>query len=124
MANYPSTQKLISKEEQEVLEILNLRLNNKHLKEMIENKFSKLIALKDIQNLKPKLESAHTRNGRCTTGSRPSPGSLETRQISTRWSIVVDEDHTLELLHFQTGHMRKLFKSFHEILLIDGTYND
>ena len=42
---------------------------------------------------------------------------------SARGGIVVDEDHTLELLHFQTGHMRKLFESFPEILLIDGTYN-
>ena len=45
------------------------------------------------------------------------------RDKSARGGIVVDEDHTLELLHFQTGHMRKLFKSFPEILLIDGTYN-
>ena len=61
LAHYPSTRKLNSKEEQAVLEILNLRPNNKHVKEMIENKFGKLITLKDIQNLKPKLESAHAK---------------------------------------------------------------
>ena len=27
---------------------------------------------------------------------------------------------TSELLHFQTGHMRKLFESFPEILLVDN----
>ena len=43
-----------SSEEQDVLEILNLR-PNKHLKEMIEKKFGKLVTLKDIQNLKTKV---------------------------------------------------------------------
>ena len=51
LAHYPSSWKLNLSEEQEVLEILNLRPNNKHLKEMIEKKFGKLITLKDIQNL-------------------------------------------------------------------------
>ena len=40
-----------------------------------------------------------------------------------RGGVVVDEEHTLEILYFQTGHMRNMFEKFPEILLIDGTYN-
>ena len=62
MAHYPSSQKLNSSKEQDVLEILNLRPNNKHLKEMIEKKFGKLVTLKDIQNMKTKVREP-TRKG-------------------------------------------------------------
>ena len=123
LAHYPSTRKPNSKEEQAVLKILNLRPNNKHVKELIENKFGKLITLKDIQNLKTKVRE------RTCKGMEDAQLLVDHLQEalrqdeSARGGIVVDEDHTLELLHFQTGHMRKLFESFPEILLIDKTYN-
>ncbi len=61
-ARYPSNRKLSSEEEQEIIDVLALRPNNKHLKEMIVRKFNKLITLKDIQNLKTKVRE-QTRNG-------------------------------------------------------------
>ena len=117
------SRKLNSSEEQDVLEILNLRPNNKNLKEMIEKKFGKLVTLKDIQNLKTKVREC-TRKGMEDAQAVVDHLQEALRQDkSARGGLVVDEDHTLELLYYQTGHMRKLFKSFPEILLIDGTYN-
>ena len=90
---------------------------------MVENRFGKLITLKDIQNLKTKVRE-RTRKGIEDAQLVVDHLQEALRQDkSARGGIVVDEDHTLELLHFQTGHMRKLFESFPEILLIDGTYN-
>lgn len=36
---------------------------------------------------------------------------------------LVNEEDTLEILFYQSGHMKRLFKNFPEILLIDATYN-
>jgi len=73
---------------------------------MIQKRFGKLVTLKDIQNLKTKVRE-HTRRG------------LEDAQLildhlqealdqdkSARGGAVVDEEHTLDLLYFQTGHLR------------------
>ena len=123
LGHYPSSRKLNSSKEQDLLEILNLRPNNKHLKEMIEKKFGKLVTLKDIQNLKTKVRE------RTCKGMEDAQLVVDHLQEalrqdkSARSGIVVDEDHTLELLYYQTEHMRNLFKSFLEIFLIDGTYN-
>lgn len=37
--------------------------------------------------------------------------------------LVVNEEDTLELLFYQSGSMKQLFRKFPEILLIDATYN-
>ena len=123
LAHYPSSRKLSVDEEREVKNILSLRPNNKHLKEMIVKKFGKLVTLKDIQNMKTKVRE-HTRKG---LGDAQLildhlQEALE-QDKSARGGVIVDEEHTLEVLYFQTGHMSKIFRRFPEILLVDGTYN-
>ena len=77
---------------------------------MIESKFGKPITLKDIQNLKTKVRE-RTRKG--MEDAQLVVDHLQealSQDKSAQGGIVVDEDHNLELLHFQTGHMRKLFE--------------
>ena len=37
--------------------------------------------------------------------------------------VIVDEIDTLVILYYESSHKAKLFKTFHEILLVDGTYS-
>ena len=48
--HYASNQKLSMQEQLELNEVLELRPNNKHLKDYIQMKYKKAVTLKDIQN--------------------------------------------------------------------------
>ena len=52
MKHYASNRRLSIQEQQELDEVLQLRPNNKQLKEFIQTKYKKFVTLKDIQNLK------------------------------------------------------------------------
>ena len=52
MKHYASNRRLSIQEQHELDEVLQLRPNNKQLKEFIQAKYKKLVTLKDIQNLK------------------------------------------------------------------------
>ena len=123
LSHYPSSRRLSQPEQEEVMAILSLHPNNKHLKEMIRKKFGKLTTLKDIQNLKAKVKE------KARHGLQDAQLLLDClqealdRDKAARGGLIVNEDHVLELFYFQSGHMRKLFGKFPEILLVDGTYN-
>ena len=53
--HYASNRKLSVREQQELNEVLELRLNNKQLKDYIHTKYKKVVTLKDIQNMKLSL---------------------------------------------------------------------
>jgi hypothetical protein len=121
LSHYPSSRRLSQPEQEEVMAILSLHPNNKHLKEMIRKKFGKLTTLKDIQNLKAKVKE------KARHGLQDAQLLLDClqealdRDKAARGGLIVNEDHVLELFYFQSGHMRKLFGKFPEILLVDGT---
>ena len=54
ICHYPSSRQL-NEDEEEKASLLTLNANNKLLKGMLEEKFGKLILLKDIQNMKAKV---------------------------------------------------------------------
>ena len=56
MAHYPSSRKLNGETALAVKEVLNLRPNTKHVKEMIEKKYGKFVTLIDIHNLKTRIK--------------------------------------------------------------------
>ena len=53
--NTASNRKLSVQEQQELNEVLELRPNNKQLKDYIHMKYKKVVTLKDIQNMKLSL---------------------------------------------------------------------
>ena len=63
MKHYPSSRKLSPEEQGMVDELLQLKPNNKHLKDHLQMKYSRLTTLKDIQNMKAKIKK-NERNGR------------------------------------------------------------
>uniref|UniRef100_A0A1X7UAH2 ZSWIM1/3 RNaseH-like domain-containing protein n=1 Tax=Amphimedon queenslandica TaxID=400682 RepID=A0A1X7UAH2_AMPQE len=48
--------------------------------------------------------------------------ALEQDSLS-RGNVLINEDYTLEVLYFQSGHIRNLYEKFPEIFLVEGTYN-
>ena len=123
ICHYPSSRQLHEEENVEVASLLTLNANNKLLRGMLEEKFGKLILLKAIQKMKAKV---------CELSSKGLNDvqlvlehlheALEQDPLS-KGGVVINEDYTLEVLYFQTGHMRNMYEKFPEILMIDGTYN-
>ena len=123
MKHYASNRRLSIQEQQELDEILQLRPNNKQLKEFIQAKYKKFVTLKDIQNLK--LLMKQTKAG----GRRDEQvlidlleGTLE-KDTSAKGGITVNQNNEIAIVSYQSGQMSTLFKKFPEILLVDGTYN-
>ena len=56
-AHYPSSRKLSKDETTAVNEVLSLQPKTKYVKEMIENKYRKLVTLKDFHNLKTRMKN-------------------------------------------------------------------
>ena len=55
--HYPSSRKLSEDETTAVNEVLSLQPKTKYVKEMIENKYGKLVTLKDVHNLKTRMKN-------------------------------------------------------------------
>ena len=93
----------------------------KYVKEMIEKKFGKYVTLKDVHNTRLKSKSrAGRRDEQLLLEELESILNTDT---SSCGGIVVNEEDTLEVLFYQSGHMKQLFQKFPEILLVDATYN-
>ena len=90
---------------------------------MITKKYGKHVTLKDIQNLKRKARE-QTGSG-LKDAQLALDGLIEALEAdsSACGGVVVDENNTLVILHYQSGSMRNTFKRCPEILLVDGTYN-
>ena len=52
MKHYPSARKLSVNEKKHVTELISVKANNKHIRDLVVRKYGKLITLKDIHNLK------------------------------------------------------------------------
>ena len=55
--HYPSSRKLSKDETTAVNEELSLQPKTKYVKEMIENKYGKLVMLKDVHNVKTRMKN-------------------------------------------------------------------
>ena len=62
MGHYPSSRKLNDETALAVKEVLSLRPNTKHVKEMIEKKYGKFVTLKDIHNFKMRMKMRYVAN--------------------------------------------------------------
>lgn len=121
--HYPSARKLSKEEERNIAEILSLKANSKHVRQLIARKYGKFVTLKDIQNIKTKVRE-ETRMGLqdAQLVLNQLTDALQADQ-GARGGVVVDDSNTLAILYYESSHMVKLFDKFPEILLIDGTYN-
>ena len=121
--HYPSNRKLTKEQNAAIDEVLSLKPKPKYIKEMIEKKFGKFVTLKDVHNLKTRMKT------KSRAGRRDEQLLLEelennlSADTSSCGGIVINEEDTLEVLFYQSGHMKQLFQKFPEILLIDATYN-
>ena len=120
--HYPSNRKLTKEENAAINEVLSLQPKAKYVKEMIEKKFGKYVTLKDVHNLKTRLKSKSRAGHRDEQLLLEELESILNADTSSCGGVVVNED-TLEVLFYQSGHMKQLFQKFPEILLVDATYN-
>ena len=123
MKHYASNRKLSIQQQQELDEVLQLRPNNKQLKDYIQTKYKKLVTLKDIQNLKllmKKMKAGGRRDEQILIDSLED--ALE-KDTGAKGGITVNENNEIATMSYQSGQMSALFEKFPEILLVDGTYN-
>ena len=90
---------------------------------MIEKKFGKFVTLKDIHNIKTRMKSKSCAGRRDEQLLLEELENILKKDTSSCGGVVVNEEDTLEMLFYQSGHMKQLFQKFPEILLVDATYN-
>ena len=107
--HYPSSRRLNKAEQKEVEEIIGLKPNNKHVQDLISRKYGKHVTLKDIQNFKTKARE-RTRGG-LKDAQLVLDGLTAALEADSNASggVVVDEDDTLLILHYQSSQMRKTY---------------
>ena len=121
--HYASNRKLSMQEQLELNEVLELRPNNKQLKDYIHSKYKKAVTLKDIQNMKLSLRKAKASGRRDEQILLDTLEDALTKDLNAKGGITVNENNEVATVSFQSGEMSILFENFPEILLVDGTYN-
>ena len=103
MKHYASNRRLSLQQQQELDEVLQLRPNNKQLKDFIQAKYNKLITLKDIQNLKLLMKKKKT-GGR--NDEQILIDSLEDALIKdtgAKGGITVNENNEIATVSYQSA---------------------
>ena len=121
--HYPSNRKLTEEQNAAINEVLSLQPKAKYVKEMIENKFGKFVTLKDVHNLKTRMKSKSRGGCRDEQLLLEELENVLSKDTLACGGVVINEEDTLEVLFYQSGHMKQLFQKFPEILLVDATYN-
>ena len=105
LKHYPSARRLSVEEKQHVTDLLNVKACKKHVKDLVHKKYGKLITIKDIQNLKTKM------NEDKRSGSRDSQLLLDklVKELSTDHGsfggVVLDENDTIAIVYYQSSHI-------------------
>ena len=123
LVHYPSNRKLTEEQNAAINEVLSLQPKAKYVKEMIENKFGKFVTLKDVHNLKTRMKSKSRDGRRDEQLLLEELENILSKDTLSCGGVVINEEDTLEVLFYQSGHMKQLFQKFPEILLVDATYN-
>ncbi|KAE9273227.1 hypothetical protein PF008_g29894, partial [Phytophthora fragariae] len=92
------------------------------IKLYLRKKTGKNVTLRDVHNMVSKMKEE--RRGGVTTEERLEAvlrGHCESR--GNRATVFVDEDKRAQTITLQTRQMRRWFKAFPEVLLIDATHN-
>ena len=123
--HYPTNRRLNKQEQNDVEEIVQLKPNNKLVRDLIARKFGKMLTLKDIQNVKTKIkeqESGKRKDAQMVLDKLTEALDSDSKAAG---GVVVDENDTIiiAILFYQSGSMREMFSRFPEIMFIDGTYN-
>lgn len=97
-------------EQQELDKVLQLRPNNKQLKEFIQAKYKKLVTIKDTQNLKLLMKQTKT-GGR--TDEQVLIYLLEDtleKDTGAKGGITVNQNNEIATVSYQSGQMSTLFE--------------
>ena len=121
--HYPSFQRLETHEEEELLNIVSLKPNNKHVRDMVVKKYGKYITLKDIHNLKTKVRERSQKGLEDAQLLLDNLKNTLEKDKGANAGITVDEENTIAIVYYQSSAMARIMKKFPEILFIDGTYN-
>lgn len=114
---YAQNRRLAKDEKKQMEEFVQLNPGNKHLKKLVEKKFSKVVTLQDICNMKQKAKSL--------AGLSDIEELFEVvKEIEGRGKvkILMDEENVIEMIAFATKDMLDLYAKFPEFICIDGTY--
>ncbi|KAG3078674.1 hypothetical protein PC121_g7196 [Phytophthora cactorum] len=103
-------------------ELQAARSKPKLFMQYLRKKTGKKVALRDVHNMVARMKEK--RRGGATAEERLEMvlrGIFECR--GNRATVYVDDDKTAQTITLQTRQMRRLFKAFAEVLLVDATYN-
>ncbi|POM76283.1 ABC Superfamily [Phytophthora palmivora] len=88
----------------------------------LRKKTGKNVTLRDVHNMVTKLKEK--RRGKATTEERLEVVLREVCESrGNRATVFVDDNKTAQTIILQTRQMRRWFKAFPEVLLIDATHN-
>ncbi len=117
---YASSRRLSKEEAKAVSEIVSLKPNNKHVRDMVVRNYGKFVTLKDIQNRVREqtwngLQDAELLLEKLRQALESDPGA--------NGGVTVDEEDTLAIVYYQSSSMVSILNKFPAIMFVDGTYN-
>ena len=123
MKHYPSFRRLETPEEEELLNIVSLKPNNKHVQDMVVKKYGKYITLKDIHNLKTKVQEISQKGLEDAQLLLDNLKNTLEKDKGANAGITVNEENAIAIVYYQSSAMARIIKKFLEIFFTDGTYN-
>ncbi|OWZ18073.1 ABC transporter [Phytophthora megakarya] len=90
----------------------------KKIMQFLQEKTGKNVTLRDVHNMVARMREE--RRGNTTVEER-----LESllRGFANRSSVFVDDDELAQTITLQTRQMRRWFKAFPEVMMVDATHN-
>ena len=110
--HYASNRKLSMQEQLELNEVLELRPNNKQLKDYIHMKYKKAATLKDMQNMKLSLRKAKASGTRDEQILLDTLEDALTKDSNAKGGIIVNKNDEVATVSFQSGERSILLKNF------------
>eukprot|EP00644_Phytophthora_capsici_P018824 jgi/Phyca11/132883/e_gw1.251.3.1 len=122
-ANHPANRRV---EDADVLgfveELQVAGAKKKMIMEYLRRKTGKRVTLRDVHNMVANIKEA--RRGATTVESRLDCCFRDfCSQKGNTATVYVDEDKLAQTITFQTHQMRRFFKAFPEVMMVDATHN-
>lgn len=114
---YTQHRRLNKDQEKQVEEIVKLNPGNKQLKKFISTKFSKVVTLQDVRNMKKKVKFSAG-----LSDMEELFDIVKEMEGQGKVQILIDDDNVIKMIAFATDEMMDMYSKFPEFICLDGTY--